>query len=487
MFRVSRTPAMLRAMPTARWALPVLIGLLVAAGCGERPAGRQVALAGATLQVATERPAAQGSIASSRRTAIVDAVARVGPAVVSINVTSRRRVQRSPWDLFFVPQLGERRVRSSGTGFVIQPDGVIITNQHVVAGADSIVVMLSDGAEATATLVGEDPITDVAVLKIDRQNLPVAPLGRSTDLMIGEWVVALGNPYGYLLGNAEPTVTAGVVSATGRNIVPSGDQPGLYLDMIQTDAAINPGNSGGPLSNALGEVVGVNSSIFSPTGSSIGLGFAIPVERAVRVALQLLRSGSVRRAWTGLDIAGADAMRDWKAQGGVSVIAVAPGGPAGQVGIKSGDVLTEANGRRLRNFLDWEAVKLDLLVGDTVHVTLGSAGRSQERRIVTADLPTVTAERVTVLRDLQLITVDPAIQSERGLESSEGALIVRISPTVARATGLQEGDVILGMDRTRIRRAEHVGEFLNSLRSRQQFRVYFERRGRVIFTDLVFQ
>ncbi len=246
---------------------------------------------------------------------------------------------------------------------MIRPDGVIITNQHVVAGAESIVVVLRDGAEAEATLVGEDPITDIAVLKIDERNLEVAPLGRSTDLLIGEWVVALGNPYGYLLGNAEPTVTAGVVSAVGRNIVPSGDQPGLYLDMIQTDAAINPGNSGGPLSNALGEVVGVNSSIFSPTGGSIGLGFAIPVERAVRVAEQLLRDGTVRRAWIGLDVAGVDAMRDWKTQGGVSVVNVAPGGPAERAGIRAGDVLTEADNRQLRNYLDWEAVKLDLLVG----------------------------------------------------------------------------------------------------------------------------
>ncbi len=459
----------------------VVLGLLVTGACGERPTLPPAALAGATLQVvASQSP--QESVATSRRTAIVDAVGRVGPAVVSINVTSRRRVQRSRWDRFFLPQFS-----SNGTGFVIRPDGVIITNQHVVAGAESIVVVLRDGAEAEATLVGEDPITDIAVLKIDERNLEVAPLGRSTDLLIGEWVVALGNPYGYLLGNAEPTVTAGVVSAVGRNIVPSGDQPGLYLDMIQTDAAINPGNSGGPLSNALGEVVGVNSSIFSPTGGSIGLGFAIPVERAVRVAEQLLRDGTVRRAWIGLEVAGVDAMRDWKTQGGVSVVNVAPGGPAERAGIRAGDVLTEADTRQLRNYLDWEAVKLDLLVGDSVQVSLGTDSRRQARLIVTADLPTVTAERVTVLRDLQLITVDAAIQSERGLESSEGALIVRISSSVSRATGLQEGDVILGMDRTRVRRAAQVGEFLNSLGSRQQFRVYFERRGRVIFTDLVFQ
>ena len=156
-------------------------------------------------------------------------------------------------------------------------------------------VTLPDGGDLTAKLLGEDPLTDIAVIKVDRRGLQVATPGKSTDLMIGEWVVALGNPFAYLLGNSEPTVTAGVVSATGRNILPSQDQAGLYLDMIQTDASINPGNSGGPLANALGEVVGVNSSIFSQSGGSIGLGFAIPIERALR-ADEIVKNGEVRRA-----------------------------------------------------------------------------------------------------------------------------------------------------------------------------------------------
>ena len=217
--------------------------------------------------------------------------------------------------------------------------------------------------------------------------------------MIGEWVVALGNPYAYLLGNAEPTVTVGVVSATGRNILPSGDQTGLYFDMIQTDAAINPGNSGGPLTNALGEVVGVNSSIFSNSGGSVGLGFAIPIERALRVTDEIIKSGSVRRAWVGLEVEGASAMRDWKAAGGVTVTSVAPDGPAAKAGLRRGDVLTAANGRPLRNYLDWEAVKLDLHVGDAVDLSVRSGRREVQRRVVTGDLPTVTAEKYTVLED----------------------------------------------------------------------------------------
>jgi serine protease Do len=296
----------------------------------------------------------------------------------------------------------------------------------------------------------------------------------------------MGNPYAYLLGNAEPTVTVGVVSATSRNILPTGEQTGLYLDMIQTDAAINPGNSGGPLTNALGEVVGVNSSIFSNSGGSVGLGFAIPIERALRVADEIIRSGSVRRAWVGLDVEGAAAMRNWKSQGGVVVASVTPEGPAARAGLREGDVLVEANGRRLRNYLDWEAVKLDLHVGDGVDLSVRSGGGTVRRRIVTGDLPTVTAEKVTVLQDLQLINVTPQIQAERSIRSERGALIFRISPQVSRATGLREGDVIVGINRSAVRTAEQVEDLLN-VRSGEVIRVYVEREGQITFTDLVFR
>jgi serine protease Do len=428
----------------------------------------------------------QTAVAGARRTALVEATQRVAPAVVSIHVSSHERLTpRSPWDFFFVPEGAERVVEGYGTGFVIRPTGIIVTNQHVVANAERVVVTLGDGAELDGKVLGEDPVTDIAVVKVDRSGLATAPLGRSTDLMIGEWLVALGNPFAYLLGNAEPTVTVGVVSATGRNILPTGDQPGLYLDMIQTDAAINPGNSGGPLTNALGEVIGVNSSIFSSSGGSIGLGFAIPIERALTVADAIIRTGSVRRAWTGLDVEGPSGMRSWRNGGGVTVSRVAPGGPADRAGIRSGDVLVEAGGRRLRNYLDWEAVKLDLRVGDAVEVSVRQGGRTSARKLVTGDLPTVAAEKVTVLRDLQLVNVTPAIQAERGLRSENGALIFRISPEVSQATGLQAGDVIVGINRTPVRTAAQVGDLLKSRAG--VLRVYFERGGEINFTDLVFR
>jgi serine protease Do len=200
-------------------------------------------------------------------------------------------------------------VSGLGSGFVIDGDeGVILTNHHVVEGADSVMVTFPDGLDLRATIVGSDPVTDLAVLRVASATpLPEAPLGTSAGLLIGEWVVAIGNPFGYLLSNSEPTVTTGVVSAIGRHIVPTSNAEGFYLGMIQTDASINPGNSGGPLVNVLGDVVGVNTSIFSRSGGSEGLGFAIPIDRALRVARDLLTDGEIRRAWLGVDVEGAEA------------------------------------------------------------------------------------------------------------------------------------------------------------------------------------
>jgi serine protease Do len=467
--------------------IPGVSALLVLAimGCQDsRNDSGFVPLADASSQTAERNSA----LDSSRRTAIVDAATRVGPAVVSINATSRRRVSSpSMFDMFFVPQGREQLVPVSGTGCIIRPNGTIITNQHVVAGSERVVVTLSDGTDLPARILGEDPITDIAVLKVERTGLPTVRVGRSSDLLIGEWVVALGNPFAFLLGNAEPTVTAGVVSAAGRNILPSRDQAGLYLDMIQTDAAINPGNSGGPLANSLGEVIGVNSSIFSQSGGSVGLGFAIPIERAIRIADEIVRNGEIRRAWVGLDVAGAESMADWKTRGGVVVVTVAPGGPADRAGITASDVLVEANGRKLRNFLDWEAAKLDLHVGDSVRIRVRSGSATSDRLIVSGDLPTVTSEKVSVLRGIELITVTPGVQAERGLRSDQGALIFRITQPIAQATGLRSGDVILAVNRSMIRRAEQVSELFDTAPPRQPIRVHIERNGQYAFTDLVFR
>jgi serine protease Do len=403
---------------------------------------------------------------------------------VSITVTTRRQAgPQTPFDFFFVPQ-SPREQQSFGTGFLIRPDGHIITNQHVVGGAEKIIVTLADGTDMPATLLGEDAITDIAVVRIERRSLPIVTIGRSNDLMIGEWVVALGNPFAYLLGNAEPTVTAGVVSAVNRNILPGREQAGLYLDMIQTDASINPGNSGGPLANALGKVIGVNSSIFTSNGGSIGLGFAIPIERALRVADEIITRGSVRRAWVGIDVPGVEQMQQWKAQGGVLVSNVAQGGPGEAATIKKGDILTRANGRVLRNSLDWESVKLDLRVNEAVRLNIRRDGREREVTLTPGDLPTTAAMKVTVLKDLELVTLTALVRSERNVQSEMGALIFSVSRSLSESTGIKQGDVIVGMNRRRITTADDVRDVINNLRSGQPLRVFLEREGQIRYTDL---
>ena len=247
-----------------------MLGVALALMACETPTPEARAADSGTSRTATTTALQHLGVTESRASAIVSAPASVAPAVVSINVVKReRRPAYSPWN-FSVPRAYEREVQGIGSGFVISRDGIVITNHHVVEGAEQIVVTTRSGDDYPAILLGEDPLTDIAVLRIEGRDLATVRLGRSADLIIGEWVVAFGNPYGYLLGNTEPTVSVGVVSATDRNLLPSDDQPGLYVGMIQTDAAINPGNSGGPLANAAGEVVGVNSSIFWNTGRVSG-------------------------------------------------------------------------------------------------------------------------------------------------------------------------------------------------------------------------
>jgi serine protease Do len=433
---------------------------------------------------ASQRVRLGDSIAAQRHSAIVVAARRVAPAVVSVNVVRviRQRPSRA-FDWFFMPRSYEREVPGLGSGFLLSADGIVITNQHVTSGAEEIVVTTTDGTDYDARLLGEDPLTDIAVLKIEGQSLPTVELGSSHDLMIGEWVVAIGNPYGYLLGNTEPSVTAGVVSAVERNIVPSGSDRSIYVGMIQTDAAINPGNSGGPLVNALGEVVGVNASIFSETGGSIGIGFAIPIERALRVAGELERYGAVRRSWVGLSVAGADRLREWKRVGGLAVTGVAPGGPAAEAGLRSGDVLVSAAGRRLRTFLDWEAVKLDVSPGDPLAVAYRRDGSERPVTLAVEDLPTARADKVDVLGSLRLITVDPAVRQERGVESERGALVYEIGAEAERSTGLMAGDVIVQINRTPVARAQDVPEIVRQVAGRGAIRVYFERGGSLGYTD----
>ena len=431
---------------------------------------------------------AQEAVEAERRTAIVRAAQRAAPAVVSVNTVRRQTVRpRSLWEQMFIGPGMAREVPGLGSGFIIDASGLVLTNEHVVRGADEVVVTLTDGTDLVAQIVGTDEVTDLALLRAelpDGRALPVAPLGTSAGLVIGEWAIAIGNPFGFLLSNAEPTVTAGVISGVGRNIIPdaTGRERGFYLDMIQTDASINPGNSGGPLVNAVGDVIGVNSSIISGSGGNIGLGFAIPIDRARRIAADLLENGAVRRAWAGVTLETGDPDRFGRTRD-VRVASVAPGSPAARAGLRPGDLIVSVNGRRVATPLDWEARLLDTPVGQTLQVVVNGRGESRTAEIATEPLPSLSAERVRALSDLELITVTPAIRAERSLASEQGALVVALSD-VARSVGLAEGDVIVQINRVPIANAEEAATLLRRLAG-GAVRVIIERRGQygsVLFT-----
>jgi serine protease Do len=430
-------------------------------------------------------PVTPSTVSASRRTAITDAVARVAPSVVTVQTEVVERVPADVFEQFFGGRSGQRVAAGLGSGFIVRPDGAIVTNAHVVAGATRIQVAMRDGTTYPARLLGSDETNDLAVIKIDAKNLAVAPLGSSSDLLIGEWAIAIGNPYGFILANSEPSVTAGVVSGTGRNLATPSEGAGVYVDMIQTDASINPGNSGGPLVNAAGEVIGVNSSIFSPNGGSVGIGFAIPINRVRRVVDDLLAHGVVRRPWIGIQpelsrIPGA------AGNAGVVVASVVPGSPASRAGIRRGDVITRSRSRVLHNPYDWYAELLELRVGESDSIVVKRGGREMPVSVQVVDLPDVNAPRVTVLREIELISVTPPIRAQYQIQSRQGALVNRVSDRVQQQIGIQAGDVIVQINRTPIPDADAVNRILTTY-GRGGIRMYFERGGQIYATEFSLQ
>ena len=475
--------------------LSTLSGALLAMACQGVPASatdaqRPTSAAAPATAAPTRADRASSTLPLSRRNAITEAVARVAAAVVTVQTETVQQVAADPFEQFFGGRSGQRTQSGIGSGFIVRDDGVIVTNAHVVAGATKMSVALRDGQTYDATLVGIDELNDLAVLRIKATKLPVAPIGSSSDLAVGEWAIAIGNPYGFLLGNTEPSVTAGVISATGRNLVPQQGQegPGTYVDMLQTDASINPGNSGGPLVNAVGEVIGVNTSIFSPTGSSIGLGFAIPINRAMRVADDLLKHGAVRHPWIGLRIAQPNntALRE-VLRSGVVVRSVVIGSPAARAGIEPGDQIVRSRGRALRNIFEWEGEMLELRVGEAAHMVVKRNGVEETVTVTPADLPEVGAKKVEVLRDVQLVTLTPAIRQERGIRSARGAVVVNASDRVMDQLGIAPGDVIIGVNRTSVSSAEEVARALDQLSGRGVIQLTIERRGSMYSTQFYIQ
>lgn len=435
----------------------------------------------ASLQ--TRTPGAAQTVRSSsagRNTPIVEATRRVAPSVVSIVVTRHvRRTPRGLFDLFFPER--ERVQPGIGSGFAVDDEGHVLTNHHVVRDADEIMVYDARGRVHRARLIGSDELTDIAVLALPRGRIPPVPLGTSSDLMVGEPSIAIGNPTGFELQNAEATVTAGVISGVGRDIRSPGEREVLYADMVQTDAAINPGNSGGPLVNADGEVVGVNSAIYSRSGGSEGLGFAIPIDRAMRVADELIRFGRIRRSFVGIDVQSvtSDSLILQAVVG-----RVAPGSPGARAGVRENDVLLSANSKAIRSPLDWEVVLLEAGVGGQIELRYRRGGNERVARLEVEEIPTETAERVEVLVGLELVSVTPQIAVERRLEAERGALIVQIDDGVARRTGMRAGDVIVAINQREVQEANDAAElFRYYAQTRGWVRVWIYRQGATLITS----
>jgi serine protease Do len=258
--------------------------------------------------------------------------------------------------------------------------------------------------------------------------------------------------------------------------------------MLQTDASINPGNSGGPLVNAVGEVIGVNTSIFSPTGSSIGLGFAIPINRAMRVADDLVKHGAVRHPWIGLRISqpSGGSIRE-ALRSGVVVRSVVIGSPAARAGIQPGDQIVKSRDRILRNIFEWEGELLDLRVGEPATMVVKRRGVEETVTVTPADLPEVGAKKVEVLRDVQLVTLTPAIRQERGIRSTRGAVVVSASDRVMDQLGITPGDVIIGVNRSAVSTAEEVARAIDQLSGRGLIQLTIERRGAMYTTQFYIQ
>ncbi len=351
----------------------------------------------------------EDDIGTSRRNAITRAVQRCSPAVVGINVTeTRTQYYRDPIDDFFrdpfLEQFFGRRsrtykqdyeVRSLGSGFIISSDGYILTNDHVAGNASKIVVTLTNGTKHDATIIGTDPTTDITLLKIDGKGFPFLQMATSSEVEVGEWAIAFGNPFGLFDNNAKPTVTVGVVSNSGVSFSQS-DQPGLdrvYRNMIQTDAAISSGNSGGPLVNANGDVIGMNTVIYSTATSSrgagsIGIGFAIPIDR-VRMIFEKLKSrGSIDRDfWTGMKVTAiTDEVRDYyrlSVDEGILVSQVLADSPADAAGIEPGDVIIAVDGMpTLRD----EDLNIAILDGETNQVLKLTVLRDGKERTISLQL-----------------------------------------------------------------------------------------------------
>ncbi len=377
----------------------------------------------------------------------------------------------------------QREAQSLGSGFIISADGYVLTNNHVIADADEIIVRLSDRSELEAKLVGTDPRSDVALLKIEGKDLPTVKLGKSEDLKVGEWVLAIGSPFGF-----DHSVTAGIVSAKGRSL-PSES----YVPFIQTDVAINPGNSGGPLFNLAGEVVGINSQIFTRSGGFMGLSFAIPMSVAMDVADQLKASGKVSRGWLGVVIQ--EVNKDLAESFGLDkpagalVAQVLEGGPAAKGGLQVGDVILSLNDQSIIMSADLPHLVGRLKPGSTAELDVVRDGARKKLQVAIAALPEEGEELAGIegpgversSNRLGVTVVELTAEQKKGLDLKGGVVIKEVLDGPAAMIGLRPGDVITHLNNQAIDSAKTFTQVAQDLPRNRSVSMRVLRQGRASF------
>ena len=422
-----------------------------------------------------ERLSLNKNVSIQRTNAIVLAANKVTDAVVSISVIQTKVVATSPFfspyadDMFrdffrdfFPERYHKQQVKSLGTGVIISQDGYILTNEHVISNATKIKITLPDGRQIEGMVVVADRTMDLALMKIDTNDLPYVEFGDSDDLMIGEWVIAFGNPFGFLLEDTSPTVTVGVVSALNRSIKSSHDER-VYKNMIQTDAAINPGNSGGPLVNVLGQVIGINNFIFTSSGGSEGIGFARPINFVRKFIAEAKEHSKSRQAWVGLwlqDIT-PDIVENFRIPTfGVIVTNVDSLSPSEKAGIKIGDRIVEVNGVLIKRVSDWDRFIANVFVDEELQIT----GLRDENTIKIKLMVEEFKYSKTISRfGLYVEDISTQLAKKYKLGYKDGVVVLKVEKgSTGERLGIRAGDVILRIDDKRIRNKNDFNEAMKS-------------------------
>ena len=475
-----------RAKPNRPWMItlgaPSLILLLIGLGIGEDTSHGGLA---------SQKSAAQEPKPTTAARGLPDFAAlakRLRPGVVNISTTQiNNRGDTSNFfgqnDRFGAPSSREQfRQRSLGSGFIIEPDGLILTNFHVVDNAEKITVRLLDGSEFAGRVVGIDQKTDIALVKISAQDLPVAPLGDSDRLEVGEWVMAIGNPFGL-----DNTVTSGIVSAKDRQI-----GAGPYDHFIQTDASINPGNSGGPLVNLQGEVVGIDTAIFSQSGGNIGIGFAIPINLVKDLLPQLKNGGKITRGWLGVSVQGVTpdlaASLGLGQVKGALVSNVVHDSPADRAGIKAGDVIVGYEGKPINNANDLPSLVAGTPVGKTVSLQVMRGNKATPLTVAIGKMKDEEVIASTTEKSELGLTVEeitPDIAEDLGLEHTHGVVITDVVPDgLGEDAGFQPGDIVREINRQPVRNLSDYRKIMASAPHGKSILFLVQREESSIFLAL---